>query len=120
MKTKMIFFAALFFLSFNGMTNTDPKASNETKKEETAKITETQFSVRIDEEANQVIVSVSGDFEKYSSVSIANARGSEYRFSFIEEGQTEFVFNVNDLKAGIYMVILNSNEEIRIKRFQKK
>jgi|GEM_PF-6090566 len=120
MKTKMIFFAALFFLSFNSMANTDPKASNETKKEDTAKIVETQFSVRIDEESNQVIVSIIGDFEKYSSVSIANARGSEYRFSFIEEGQTEFVFNVNDLKAGTYMVILNSNEEIRMKRFQKK
>jgi hypothetical protein len=120
MKTKMIFFAALFFLSFNGMANTDPKASNETKKEDTAKIVETQFSVRIDEESDQVIVSIIGDFEKYSSVSIANTRGSEYRFSFIEEGQTEFVFNVNDLKAGTYMVILNSNEEIRMKRFQKK
>jgi len=119
MKTKLIFFAALFFLSFNGMANTDPKASNDTKKEDTAKIVETQFSVRIDEESDQVIVSIIGEFEKYSSVSIANARGSEYRFSFIEEGQTEFVFNVNDLKAGTYMVILNSNEEIRMKRFQK-
>jgi len=120
MKTKMIFIAALLFLSFNGMANNDPKASNETKKEDTAKIVETKFTVSIDEEFNKVTVSIIGEFEKYSSVSIANSRGSEYHFSFIEEGQTEFVFNVDDLKAGTYMVILHTNEEIRMKRFLKK
>jgi hypothetical protein len=59
-------------------------------------------------------------FDPYSSVSVAGQRGSEILFSFVDSGTSEIVFDLTDLKTGTYYIILNTGEEIRMKRFMKE
>ena len=86
---------------------------------DSALVEENKFIVDFNAETGKINVSVIGSFDSYSSVSVTNNRGSEYRFSFIENGSNSIVFNVQDLKPGAYFVVLNSGEEIRMKRFMK-
>lgn len=125
MKTKM--FALLTLMLFTGVafSTVDPitipvKKTMLNESDDSSKVEETKFEVTYQMEENQIVVRLRGDFDPYSSVSITNNRGSEYQFSFIEKGSSEIIFSVNDLKPGSYFVVLNTNQEIRMKRFLKK
>lgn len=92
----------------------------ESKKEDSTNVEEAVFEVTFSQEYGKIIVHIQGEFDDYSSVSITNNRGSEYQFSFIQNGSNDIEFNVSDLKPGSYYVVLNTNQEIRMKRFLKK
>lgn len=78
--------------------------------------TESAFEVRF--ENNTVEVIASGDFDPYASISLTTNRGSDIFFSFLQKGSNVISFDTSDLENGSYFIILNSNEEVRIKRFQ--
>lgn len=125
MKTKL--FVLFFLLLFAGVAfpTIDPitvpiKKSKVVDSDDSSKVEETKFEVSYDMDKNRIIIRLRGDFDPYSSVSITNNRGSEYKFTFVENGSSEIVFNVNDLQPGSYFVVLNTNQEIRMKRFLKK
>lgn len=125
MKTKL--FALLSLMLFTGaaFSTVDPitvpiKKSKFIETEDSSKVDETKFEVSYQTDDNEIVVRLRGNFDQYSSVSITNNRGSEFRFTFVENGSSEIVFNVNDLKPGSYYVVLNTNQEIRMKRFLKK
>lgn len=118
MKTKML------FLVLTTLFNTHLYASAQSKDlptvtNEVVSKRETKLEMTFDEENNRLIVTLSGEFDPYSSVSITNNRGSEYYFQFVGTGTNQYTFNLEDLEAGSYFLVLNTNEEIRIKPFQK-
>lgn len=125
MKTKLFALFTLMLFTSTAFSTVDPvavpiKRSKILESDDSSKVEETKFEVSYQTEDDQIIVRLRGNFDQYSSVSITNNRGSEYQFTFIENGSSEIVFNVNDLKPGSYFVVLNTNQEIRMKRFLKK
>ncbi len=125
MKTKMFALFTLMLFTGAAFSTVDPitipvKKTMLNESDDSSKVEETKFEVTYQMEENQIVVRLRGDFDPYSSVSITNNRGSEYQFSFIEKGSSEIIFSVNDLKPGSYFVVLNTNQEIRMKRFLKK
>jgi hypothetical protein len=125
MKTKLFALFTLMFFTGAAFSTVDPitipvKKSKVIESEDSSKVEETKFEVSYRMEENQIVVRLRGEFDPYSSVSITNNRGSEYQFTFVENGSSEVVFNVSDLKSGSYFVVLNTNQEIRMKRFLKK
>jgi hypothetical protein len=80
---------------------------------------ESVFELDYNEETEKLKISVFGDFEELSTLSITNTRGSEILFSFIQKEQSEIEFSVDKLEPGSYFVILNTGDEIRMKRFTK-
>lgn len=107
-------------ISFAG--NGDDKKNKETKIDSTEveknTTTNEEFTISILEE--EVHVSVNGDFGKYASVSLTTNRGSDIFFEFLEDGMNSFTFDLSLLEEGSYFVVINSNDEVRIKRFQLK
>ena len=125
MKTKLFALFTLMLFTGAAFSTVDPinipvKKSKFIESEDSSKVEETKFEVSYRMEENQIVVRLRGEFDPYSSVSITNNRGSEYQFTFVENGSSEVVFNVSDLKSGSYFVVLNTNQEIRMKRFLKK
>jgi hypothetical protein len=125
MKTKLFALFTLMLFAGTAFSTVDPitvpvKKSKVVETEDSSKVEETKFEVTYRMEDDQIVVRLRGDFDPYSSVSITNNRGSEYQFTFVENGSSEIVFNVSDLKSGSYFVVLNTNQEIRMKRFLKK
>jgi hypothetical protein len=125
MKTKLFALFTLMLFTGAAFSTVDPitipvKKSKVIESEDSSKVEETKFEVNYRMEENQIVVRLRGEFDPYSSVSITNNRGSEYQFTFVENGSSEVVFNVSDLKSGSYFVVLNTNQEIRMKRFLKK
>lgn len=102
--------------------NGDDKNKKENKVDSTdvkSKVKSTEeFAVTIQE--GEVNVSVIGDFGKYASVSLTTNRGSDIFFEFLENGNNTFTFDVSLLEEGSYFIVLNSNDEVRIKRFMLK
>jgi hypothetical protein len=92
--------------------HTDPKDSTEVES--------MRFDLKYNAEQKELRIVVSGVFDPYSSVSVAGQRGSEILFSFVDSGTSEIVFDLSDLKTGSYYIILNTGEEIRMKRFMKE
>jgi hypothetical protein len=113
-------FLSLLMFSFTFESSSDQVLNEPVKETDTAAVDETRFKVRYDDELGLVTISVEGQIEAYSSVSVTNNRGSEYRFSFVESGVSKIEFNVSDLRPGSYYVVLNTGEEIRMKRFLKQ
>ncbi len=122
MKTKHLFTLALLTLFLFGhvskhyaaipmVDNTDPKDS--------AEVESVRFDLKYNSEQKELRILVSGEFDPYSSVSVAGQRGSEILFSFVDSGTSEIVFDLSELKKGSYYIILNTGEEIRMKRFIK-
>lgn len=125
MKSKMFALIALLFLTSTAFSTVDPinekvDKSVPVESDDSSLVEETKFEVSYQMEDNRIVIRLRGDFDAYSSVSITNNRGSEFQFSFIEDGSSEVVFDVNELKPGSYYVVLNTNQEIRMKRFLKK
>ncbi len=89
----------------------------EKSKEDTSVVKETVFTMKMNQEKEELLVEVIGNFDQYSSVSVTNTRGSEYYFQFIPNEQGIMIFDVSKLEKGSYFLVLNTNEEIRIKRF---
>lgn len=92
--------------------HTDPKDTTEAES--------VQFELKYNSEQKELRIVVSGEFDPYSSVSVAGQRGSEILFSFVDSGTSEIVFDLSDLKKGSYYIILNTGDEIRMKRFIKE
>lgn len=102
----------------NGNTNGetgDSKTDSTEVKEEKANF-EKAFEVKIVN--NTVEVVANGDFDPYASISLTTNRGSDIFFEFLQQGSNVISFDVSKLEEGSYFIILNSNEEVRIKRFQ--
>jgi hypothetical protein len=91
--------------------------NKETKKDDTSEVIETHFEMELDPLSGVLTVDVDGKFDQYSSVSVTNNRGSEYFFQFVENGSNQLTFNLTELEKGSYFLVLNTNNEIRIKRF---
>lgn len=124
MKTKILFSPAilsvsLLLFSFTFDSNENGTNGNPINVADSASVDETRFKVNYDETKGLLTVSVIGQLEEYSSVSVTNNRGSEFHFSFVESGASSIEFNVKDLNPGSYYVVLNTGEEIRMKRFLK-
>lgn len=90
---------------------------NKTKKEDTSEVVETKFNMDLDEKSGILSVDVTGSFDMYTSVSVTNNRGSEYFFQFVENGSNQLTFDLSKMEKGSYFLVLNTNNEIRIKRF---
>lgn len=93
----------------NKLDSTEVKSTSKSSEE---------FSISIEE--GEVNVSVNGDFGQYASVSLTTNRGSDIFFEFLENGNNTFTFDVSLLDEGSYFIVLNSNDEVRIKRFMLK
>lgn len=95
----------------------EDKIKKEIKNEDTSEVIETHFEMNLDTTSALLTVDVEGRFDEYSSVSVTSNRGSEYFFQFVEKGSNQLTFNLSELEKGSYFVVLNTNNEIRIKRF---
>ena len=84
---------------------------------DTSKSVETVFNMSIDTTEEKILVDLTGEFDKYSSVSLTNNRASEIFFSFVQNGKQQITFDISKLEKGSYFIVLNTNKEIRIKRF---
>jgi hypothetical protein len=116
MKTKMLSLVMLI-LSVNTLFAHSINEKNKQSKEDTALVKETTFTMKMNPETDELLVEVNGNFDQYSSVSVTNTRGSEYYFQFIPNEQGQMIFDLSKLEKGSYFLVLNTNEEIRIKRF---
>jgi len=116
MKSKMLSLVMLL-LSVNTLFAHSIEENKEKLKEDTAVVKETVFTMKVNQEKEELLVEVKGNFDQYSSVSVTNTRGSEYYFQFIPNEQGIMTFDVSKLEKGSYFLVLNTNEEIRIKRF---
>ena len=116
MKTKMLSLMMLLFCANITFANTIEE-KKEKSKEDTSVVKETVFTMKMNQEKEELLVEVIGNFDQYSSVSVTNTRGSEYYFQFIPNEQGIMIFDVSKLEKGSYFLVLNTNEEIRIKRF---
>lgn len=88
-----------------------------TKKDDSSEVVEMKFHMILDEITEIITVELAGNFDKYASVSITNNRGTEYFFQFVDNGSDQVTFDISTLKEGSYFLVLNTNNEIRIKRF---
>lgn len=99
------------------LSTKEDKIKKETKKEDSSEVIETHFEMNLDTTSSVLTVEVAGKFDEYSSVSVTSNRGSEYFFQFVENGSNQLIFNLAELEKGSYFLVLNTNNEIRIKRF---
>ena len=114
----MIVLAPTILFAGNGDDkNKKENKVDSTEVKSTSKSSE-EFSISIEE--GEVNVSVNGDFGQYASVSLTTNRGSDIFFEFLENGNNTFTFDVSLLDEGSYFIVLNSNDEVRIKRFMLK
>lgn len=116
MKTKVLSLIILL-LSMNPLFAHSIDEKKEKSKEDTAVVKETIFTMKMNSETDELLVEVNGNFDQFSSVSVTNTRGSEFFFQFIPNEQGTMSFDLSTLKEGSYFLVLNTNEEIRIKRF---
>lgn len=118
MKTKMLslFITVCAVTQIMAHTNNEPE-KEKTKKEDSSEVIEMKFEMKLDNESDILTVELAGNFDKYASVSVTNNRGSEYFFSFVENNSNQVTFDLSTLKKGSYFLVLNTNNEIRIKRF---
>lgn len=100
-----------------GTGNVDTKGKGEKDPKTDSVKVETVFEMTRVDDLGQIEVLVSGQFNDYASVAITNLRGSELNVEFINSGENKLIFDVSDLKEGAYFLVLNMEDEIRIKRF---
>jgi len=121
MRTSMlttILASLLFSQTFAFGTGNGDENGNGEKDPKTDSIkVETVFEMTHVDDLEQIEVLVSGQFNDYASVSITNLRGSELNVEFINSGENKLIFDVSDLTEGAYFLVLNMEDEIRIKRF---
>jgi hypothetical protein len=100
------------------LTNNALNNQNEpVKKEDSSEVAEVKFEMTIDVVQDVLTVDLDGTFDKYSSVSVTNNRGSEFYFQFVNDGSKKLTFDLAKLEKGSYYLVLNTDKEIRIKRF---
>lgn len=100
------------------MTNNSLNNGSEPiKKSDSSEETEVKFEMVIDDLQDVLMVELDGTFDKYSSVSVTNNRGSEFYFQFVNDGSNKLTFDLTKLEKGSYYLVLNTDKEIRIKRF---
>jgi hypothetical protein len=100
------------------LTNISVNNQNEpVKKVDSSEVAEVKFEMTIDDVQDVLTVDLDGTFDKYSSVSVTNNRGSEYYFQFVNDGSNKLTFDLAKLEKGSYYLVLNTDKEIRIKRF---
>lgn len=121
MKTSLlttILASLLFSQTFAfGTGNGDTKGKGEKDPKTDSVKVETVFEMTRVDDLGQIEVLVSGQFNDYASVAITNLRGSELNVEFINSGENKLIFDVSDLPEGAYFLVLNMEDEIRIKRF---
>lgn len=119
MKTKLLSMMILVFatsqITANPIHGTEPVV---TKKTDSSEVVEIKLDMKLDQTTETLTVDLTGKFEEYTSISVTDNRGSEFFFQFVEDGSHQHVFNVSSLEKGSYFLILNTNDEIRMKRFQ--
>ncbi|TNF48881.1 MAG: T9SS type A sorting domain-containing protein [Bacteroidetes bacterium] len=121
MKTVRSFIVALVVLGNSiGVFAEAPLSDSSDLNTESTTIVQPRFEMKYDTVNQMVYVDIEGDFEELSSVSLANNRGSDILFNFIEGSEGNYKFDVSNLKSGSYFIILNTGEEIRMKRFVKE
>jgi hypothetical protein len=87
------------------------------KKGDSSEVVELKFEMSLDVLRDVLTVELDGTFDQYSSVSVTNNRGSEYFFEFVKNGSNKLYFDLTKLEKGSYYLVLNTDKEIRIKRF---
>lgn len=102
----------------NGDEKKDKVKEVDSTEVEKNKKSNDDFTIAVIE--GEVNVIVNGEFGKYASVSLTTNRGSDIFFEFLQDGNNSFTFDLCLLKEGSYFIVLNSNDEVRIKRFQLK
>lgn len=110
-----LFAATTFSLAGDKEKKEQKKDSTELETDE-SKSTETLFEMYVKDD--MVYVITDGSFDEYASVSLATNRVSDIYFEFVNSGRNEFSFDTSNLNPGSYYVILNTEKEIRLKRFQ--
>lgn len=96
--------------------NCDSKSDSNPATDSVRKVSN-EFEMKIDEMHQRIIVFLSGDFNDYTTLALTDHRGSEFAFSFVENSTNTYYFDLADLEKGSYYLVLNMDEEIRIKRF---
>ncbi len=110
-----------FSYTFANNGNESDGEKKSTKNDTTVvaeKNTESSNAFEVKVENNTVEVIASGNFDPYASISLTTNRGSDIFFEFLQQGSNVISFDTSELQEGSYFIILNSNEEVRIKRFQ--
>lgn len=108
----MIVLANSFVFAGNGDEKKEKIVdSTKTSKDET-------FTVNFVD--GSAFVTANGEFGEYASISLATNRGSDIFFEFLKDGNNSITFDLSVLDEGSYFIVLNSNDEVRIKRFQLK
>jgi hypothetical protein len=123
MKTKHFLALSLLVLFLFGNVAQQFAATPTSMKEyanDTTELGPVRFDLSYNAAQKELRIVVAGEFDPYSSVSVAGQRGSEILFSFVESGESEVVFDLSELKKGSYFIILNTGDEIRMKRFFKE
>lgn len=120
MKT-LVFSMIVSMISLNhslASTGNSPVGEKElVKKGDSSEVKDVKFDMAIDDLQEVLTVELDGNFDKYSSVSVTNNRGSEYFFQFVNDGSNKLIFDLAKLEKGSYYLVLNTDKEIRIKRF---
>ncbi len=108
---------AIILFSTPAGANTMVFVENDLPLTDSLSINPTEFTMKIDQENQRIEVTVTGNFDKYATLSVTDNRGSELEFSFIKEGKEVYYFDLHELDNGSYFLVLNMDTEIRIKRF---
>ena len=122
MRMKTLVFSGLmavitFFHSPAFANNPTNNEKEPVRKGDSSEVVETRFEMSLDELKDVLTVELNGSFDQYSSVSVTNNRGSEFYFTFVQNGNNTLTFDLTTLEKGSYFLVLNTDKEIRIKRF---
>lgn len=96
--------------------NCDSKSNSSPATDSVANVSN-EFEMKIDESHQRIVVYLSGEFNDYTTLALTDHRGSEFAFSFVDNSTNTYYFDLADLEKGSYFLVLNMDEEIRIKRF---
>ena len=96
--------------------NGDDKKGKEVDSTKVSKDAKEEFNVEISD--GTLIITANGEFDEYASISLATNRGTDIYFEFLKDGNNSITFDTRSIEQGSYYVVLNSKEEVRLKRVQ--
>lgn len=67
------------------------------------------------EKLSLVNIHLNGVQDSLASISLVNQRGAAVYYEFVQEGKTDYSFDLTNVKPGKYYVKLNANNEIRMR-----
>lgn len=115
---KVVTFVLIATLSIGSSFASTGLGDKKEAKKDSAEIvkTESVFQTSFDQVNKQVEVVFSGIQDPTAIVSLTNQRGTSIQSTVVKNESDILTFDATQLKAGIYNVMLITDQEIRIKR----